>query len=106
MTDQRNDDKCSLDDPDEELREYASSPCYLSEMDPGYVWAQEAPEPAAWSAISKWRREQRDRLALLRRLIADRRSGLPAADDSNCKWPRGAGNKRELMASVRRNPLK
>jgi 5-formyltetrahydrofolate cyclo-ligase len=66
MTGQGKNDTCSFEDPDEEPREYASSPCYLSEMESGYLWAQDTPETMEWPAIRAWRRERRQRLASLR----------------------------------------
>jgi 5-formyltetrahydrofolate cyclo-ligase len=71
MKGRRNNHPCPLDDADEELREYASSPCYLSELDSDYLWAQDTPETPEWPAIREWRRERRQRLASLRRQYSD-----------------------------------
>lgn len=54
-----------------ELARYASPPCFLHELQPGYRGHNAPSDPVAWSDIARWRKGER------KRLIDDRRSVPP-----------------------------
>ena len=102
------------DGGDEPPGEFSSSPCYLHEFEQGFTGSGE-PRPMAWSAVRKWRREQRRRLQDLRREMsptdrsrADRAilenieaAGILNAVDTGIYWPlRGEFDSRPLMRRV------
>lgn len=56
---------------DEPACEYSSPPCYLHELEPGYL-EPVAPQSMDGPAVREWRREQRRRLTVLRNRMSGR----------------------------------
>lgn len=96
--------------------QYASPPCFLHELQPGFDGANAGADPVAWADVARWRKTERARLIEARLAIsADARTamaqkigeGLDAAIGDvggrmvSLYWPfRGEPDLRPWMASV------
>ena len=68
------DNKKTPDDA-EELRPYASSPCYLHELDASF---QPQPHADDWESVQRWRRQHRERLVEMRQSLGSDQRKLAA----------------------------
>ena len=104
-------------DPDGEgSAQYASPPCFLHELQPGYDAAGAHTDPVAWADVARWRKAERARLIEMRLAIPaeiraemavkiaeglDAEIGDVAGKTVSLYWPfRGEPDLRPWMASI------